>query len=168
MAVKPLSSYPKEFLDMWNLALAGGLSITKESRGAAINLRARMYAFRKRGFEEAPAMFAPFADVDISMPVPLPNGEWELKVEIPKWKLQVRAQLAARPTPTPPPQLAIDPSLPHRWQGSANSNICQVCGGYELDARHVGRPERPPQAAPETPDAMDSTLQHLGFGTEQK
>jgi len=146
MAVKKLSSYPKEFFDVWKLALAGKLVIELPTRPTAINLRTRLYAYRKRLDEESPALAAPLKDVDLVVePKDPANPEtcpYLLKGAVLPWKAQVRALakelLATEPSPPPPTIPTGDP---------------------------LSIPSTPPSDPPPPPDSMDFALKHLGFGT---
>jgi len=142
MAKKGLDSYPKEFLDMWQLALAGKLSIKMDSRGSLINLRSRMYAFRKRLDETNPVMAAPFKDLDITMPQPVAEGGYEIHAAVLTWKAQVREAM-------------MGGSLPQPAAPSAPLSIPPI------PSTPVEIPPLPPAV-----DHVDSTLQSLGFGTE--
>lgn len=113
MPVKPMSAYPREFHTLWDLAVQGKLDIPFDSKGSAVSFRSRMYAFRKRMMEEAPAMAEPLKEVDISKPVQLPDLTWRLRAVILPWKQYARDHagevtliapaLAALPDlPTPP------------------------------------------------------------------
>lgn len=145
MAKRPMSAYPKEFMDIWELALAGTLSLKFPVRGTAVNLRTRLYAYRKRVEEEAPILAQPLKEVDISMPEPTADGQWEIKAVVIPWKAQARAQVAAMKTRTVSGAVLPEPAPP---------------------TEPVVLPDMPPP--PETPSAMDDTLRQLGFGTESK
>lgn len=143
MAVKKLSSYPKEFFDVWKLALAGKLVIELPARPTAINLRTRLYAYRKRLDEESPALAAPLKDVDLVVePKDPANPEtcpYLLKGTVLPWKAQVRAlvkELPATETPSTTPT------------GDPLSTLSTT-----------------PSDPPPPPDSMDFALKHLGFGT---
>ena len=91
MPVKPLSSYPPEFFDVWAKALGGNLVLTFPTKGKATNFKHRLYAFRKRASEEG--VHPEFYSVDLDV-VPLASGEFAVQAYIPQWK----QQLAAMPT----------------------------------------------------------------------
>jgi len=145
MAVKPLSSYPKEFFDVWKLAVAGKLSIEFPKRATAINLRTRLYAYRKRLDEQSPQLAAPLKAVDLIVepkePGSNPDAPHILKGAILPWKAQVR-------------ELAKD--LPDNAIPSPGGIALPLSATTPEEIKHV------------LPDAMDSTLQNLGFGTGDK
>lgn len=147
MAKRTLSQYPQEFLSIWELALAGTLRIEFEKYGTGVNLRTRLYTYRKRMDEEAPIMAQPFKVVDLVMnPLPNANGKYELTGQVLSWKRQAREQMsqlaAIKPAETPNPASQTQP-------------------------RMVPAVPTPQAGAPEPEqDAMDSTLKSLGFGSK--
>lgn len=144
MAVKKLSSYPKEFFDVWKIALAGKLVLELPARPTAINLRTRLYAYRKRLDEESPALAAPFKDVDLVVePKDPANPEtcpYLIRGTVLPWKAQVREMAKGlHPTETTPPVIPTGEPL--------------------------SIPSTDPSDPPPPPDSMDNALKHLGFGT---
>lgn len=145
MAVKKLSSYPKEFFDVWRVALAGKLILELPKRATAVNLRTRLYAYRKRLDEESPALAAPFKDVDLVVePKDPANPEtcpYLIKGTVLPWKAQVR-------------ELAKD--LP--------DNVIPSPGGIAAPLSATT-----PEELDTIPlDSMDFALKNLGFGTEDE
>lgn len=145
MAVRTLSQYPPEFKQIWDLAAAGTLLLEFPKRGTAVNLRWRLYAYRKRLQEEAPLMAQPYKAMDLVVTTAAnANGMYELKSVELAWKKQVREQLAAAGLATPP---------------------AGIPGMQPLPMPVIPPPLLPVQEVQAEPSAMDSTLKSLGFGT---
>lgn len=89
MAVRPLSSYPPEFFDVWAKALGGTLVLSFATKGKATNFRHRLYAFRKRLREEGNP-HPEFDSIDLEIE-PLSDGTFAVKAAIADWKKQLLA-----------------------------------------------------------------------------
>jgi hypothetical protein len=84
-----VSDFPPEFFDIWTAAAQRQLALRLEAKGTAVNLKHRLYTFRKRLLQEAPQAAQSFLNVDLTV---VQEGVFYiLKDYIPAWKQQVQA-----------------------------------------------------------------------------
>ena len=95
MSKRKASSFPVEFLSIWQLAAAERLHLCFPTKGAAVSQKQQLQIFRKRLLEEAPEVAIPFFQVDLLI-IEEPEGPGATLVSyIPEWKKQVRAAVQA-------------------------------------------------------------------------
>jgi len=140
---KSAKDYPPEFYEAWELASKGTLEITLTTKGAAINMRQRLYAFRKAFIEEnGQAEFNHWFQYDLVV------EDNVVKTGTLAWKEQVRAQASKEGIAPPQIQPKIDnpTSLVPEGLGPTRSTTHEM-----------------PQVSPSAKEAMDSALAKLGF-----
>jgi len=140
------SDFPPEFMDVWNLAVQRKLLLTMESAGAARNMIQRLYTFRKRLMEEAPAIAGPFYTVDLRV--------HDIQGNV----------ITGKATAVPGPAMIKDFQSTWKAQIHALSSL-QVSEIGSVRPKVSEEPMVIPSAA-ETSDNLSETLKTLGFGTE--
>jgi len=139
---KSAKDYPPEFYEAWELASKGTLILALPTKGGAVNMRQRLYAFRKTFIEEnGQAEFNHWFNYDLVV-----EGN-TVQTGTLDWKKQVRTQAAKEGVP-PLPQPKIENPSPLLPEGLGPTKSTKT----ELSS-----------VPPSAKEAMDSALAKLGF-----
>ena len=87
---KSTRQYPAEFLTIWRLALSGELLLPFPRKGTAVNMRQRLYTYRKRLLEESPELAGPF--IDLELQIEEQGNTWIITANLSEWKKLVQEQ----------------------------------------------------------------------------